>query len=98
MEYVPQLAHKLMENDDIQKPMNFPLLLGWGQLYKERLARKYKADTEDYIHVLENLKEVGFLNLFFLFLVLDLICFSSLFFSFPEFIDSFNLLHVLLFF
>lgn len=58
MEYVPQLACKLMENDDIQKPMTFPLLLGWGQLYKERLARKYKADTEDYIHVLENLKEV----------------------------------------
>lgn len=69
MEHIPSLAPMLLGREDIdKKPMNFPLLLDWANLYKERPNNKYKASTEQYMKLLTNLSDVSvrFLNPFFL--------------------------------
>ncbi|BBN69435.1 hypothetical protein Prudu_944S000100 [Prunus dulcis] len=40
------------------KPDKFPLLIGWGEVYKQRLESKYKASMEEYVDVLKNIEEV----------------------------------------
>ncbi|CAB4297900.1 unnamed protein product [Prunus armeniaca] len=58
MEYIPELAYKLMKRNDFAKPDIFPLLIGWGEMYKQRLESKYKASMEEYVDVLKNIEEV----------------------------------------
>ncbi|VVA20276.1 PREDICTED: serine/threonine-phosphatase 7 [Prunus dulcis] len=58
MEYIPERAYKLMKRNDFAKPDKFPLLIGWGEVYKQRLESKYKASMEEYVDVLKNIEEV----------------------------------------
>ncbi|CAL8997675.1 unnamed protein product [Prunus brigantina] len=58
MEYIPELAYKLMKRNNFAKPDKFPLLIGWGEVYKQRLESKYRASMEEYVDVLKNIEEV----------------------------------------
>ncbi|CAB4267801.1 unnamed protein product [Prunus armeniaca] len=58
MEYIPVLTYKLMKRNNFAKPDKFPLLIGWGEVYKQKLESKYRASMEEYVDVLKNIEEV----------------------------------------
>ncbi|KAH0988738.1 hypothetical protein GBA52_000221 [Prunus armeniaca] len=43
MEYIPVLTYKLMKRNNFAKADKFPLLIGWGEVYKQRLESKYRG-------------------------------------------------------